>query len=404
MRRLNPCELEIDLFCRGIRIPPNVTSAAKLARRTRAGLGSGLELVILGGPKEVWANAPVMEPFAQKSPYQLEYDGAAFAVRNEESGMTYPVRIPAEPAWYERKTSSGRLMSHVGVLQGTYLGVYIGPVCRYWKAETPENCAFCTTGLNEETDESWKKSVSDVLETCAVARRESGITFVHFNSGYQEGRDLQIARPFISAVKEKTGLMVGVQLAPVEDLSGYDALIQCGADHFSFCLEFMSRDAFDRFCPGKSRTLGQEAFFRAMEYTASRLGKGRVSGEIIAGIEPIEDTFRAIDRITDCGAFPTICVFRPLVGSRMEDVPPPRYEDMVEVFRYMIDRLIAKRIPIGIAPNIEVSLVVQPTDALYLAKRDFKYLGYSFFNGLAARVARPVFGYRLRAGDRRMPA
>ena len=47
---LNPCELEIDLFCRGLRVPYDVMlEGARGVRRTRAGLGSGLELVIPTG-------------------------------------------------------------------------------------------------------------------------------------------------------------------------------------------------------------------------------------------------------------------------------------------------------------------------------------------------------------------
>ncbi len=401
--RLNPCELEIDLFCRGLRIDASAAGSVRLARRTRAGLGSGLELILPGPAKDIWVNVPVVESFAQRSPYLLvQSAGAALALRDERSGTLYPVRLNPEPEWYGWQTSSGRPMVKVGVLQGTYLGIYIGPVCRYWKAESRENCRFCTTGLNEETDESWRKSVADVVETCITARRESGITFVHFNSGYQEGRDLQLAYPFVKAVKEKTGLLVGLQLAPVKDLSQYDRMIEAGVDHFSFCFEFMGTEAFTRFCPGKARTLGQEAFFQAMEYTASRLGKGRVSGEIIAGVEPLEETFRAIDRITECGAFPTICVFRPLQGSDMADWAPPEFEQMREVFKYMIDRLIARRIPIGIAPNIEVSLVVQPTDALYLADPGIPLLRYRLYNGLLSAAARTVFHHRLRKADRRM--
>ena len=42
--------------------------------RTRAGLGSGLELVIPTGSwlkDEVWVNVPVVEPFVRHSPYVL---------------------------------------------------------------------------------------------------------------------------------------------------------------------------------------------------------------------------------------------------------------------------------------------------------------------------------------------
>ena len=58
------------------------------------------------------------------------------------------------------------------------------------------------------------------------------------------------------------------------------------------------------------------------------MGKGRNSGEIVAGNEPIDDTLRAIDYITSAGAFPTVCIFRPVIGSDLEHHPSPRYEDM----------------------------------------------------------------------------
>ena len=79
-----------------------------------------------------------------------------------------------------------------------------------------------------------------------------------------------------------------------------------------------------------------------------------------------EDTYKAIDYITDIGAFPTVCIFRPVIGSDMEDYPTPKYEEMIGVMKYMYQACVRKGIPIGVAPNIEVSLIVQPDDGRYL--------------------------------------
>ena len=116
--------------------------------------------------------------------------------------------------------------------------------------------------------------------------------------------------------------------------------------------------------------LGQRLFFDAMEYCARRMPHGAVSGEIIAGIEPVERTLEAIDIITAHGAFPTVCIFRPTIGSDMEDWPPPSYEDMRIVMRHVYEACRRHWLPIGAAPNIEVSLVVNPDDAALLADRD----------------------------------
>jgi hypothetical protein len=376
--RRNPCELEIDLFCRGLRMESGTHPGdeARPVARTRAGLGSGLELVIPGDLKDLWVNVPVEEDFVADSPFVLERIESGWVVRDERNAERYEVRLPSEPSWYESKTSSDARMRDVGVLQGTYLGIYVSNSCMYWYREPAQNCRFCTTGFNVGVNEIAEKSIEDVVETAARAKEESGVTFVHFNTGYQNGRGLQQIAPYVKAVKERVGALIGVQAVPPKDESGlwqYDWLRDLGADHFSFCYEFHSPAAFAEFLPGKQATVGQGAFFRALEYCQGRMPKGSCSGEIIAGVEPIASTLEAIDYITGVGAFPTVCIFRPVVGSDMEHWPSPRYEDMRRVMEHMYRACVRAGIPMGVAPNIEVSLIVNPDDAQYLVPRNFSF-------------------------------
>src|SRR5690349_16381563 len=150
--RLNACELEIDLFCNGMRVPDDVSlEGARGISRTRAGLGSGLEIVIPTGSwlkRDVWMNVPVVETFAQQSPYVLGGGPGAYFIRDERLSVQYNVKIPGEPVWYHRLTSRDVPMSRIGVLQGTYLGIYINPFCAFWNYSPSMNCKFCTTGRN----------------------------------------------------------------------------------------------------------------------------------------------------------------------------------------------------------------------------------------------------------------
>jgi hypothetical protein len=395
---LNPCELEIDLFCKGMRIHPScaLESDARFITRTRAGLGSGLELVIPGSIKDVWVNVPVKEDFARQSCYELIRERAKYWVTDVRCNHRYVVRIPPEPAWYTRLTERGITMRKVGVLQGTYLGIYISRACGFWFHSPAMNCKFCASGLNVGVSEVARKDIDDVVEVARAAKHESGATFVHFNSGYQAGRDLDEAAPYVKAVKSRVGALVGLQLMPTLDFWKYDRLIDLGADHFSFCYEFHNPEYFARFLPGKAKLVGQRTFFRALEYTAKKLGKGSCSGEIIAGIEPLEDTLRAIDYITGLGAFPTVCIFRPTIGSDLERSPSPRYEDMLIVFRHLYEACRRNQIPIDVTPNIEVSLVVQPGDTRYLAPRRLNSSLYHARMALARWLARPYFAWKMR--------
>jgi hypothetical protein len=282
-------------------------------------------------------------------------------------------------------------------LQGTCLGIYINPVCAFWNYDPALNCRFCTTGQNVGTSEALDKTVADVVETCRAAKDESGITFVHLNGGFQGSRGIEFARPYVNAIKEEVGLLVGLQLAPEKDFTRYDTLISEGLDHISFCLEFLDPEWFTRLCPGKARMHGQSLFLDALAYCASRMPSGSVSGEIIAGVEPIARTLEAIDLIAKLRAFPTVCIFRPTIGSDMESWPPPTYDEMRAVMAHVFDACRRHWIPIGLAPGVETSLVVTPDETALLAERDAGFYLYETYLHLASLVARPVFAHRLRA-------
>jgi len=398
---LNACELEIDLFCRGMRVPDDVPlDGVRGIARTRAGLGSGLDVAIDARSAlkpYVWVNVPVVERFADSSPYRLAGDIAAgYRIVDERDETAYDVRLPAEPAWYRRLTSRGIPMHRIGVMQGTYLAIYVNPVCAFWNANPRLNCKFCTTGRNVGPSEAVDKAVSDVVETCRAAKEESGVTFVHLNGGFDGEHGLAHVMPYVKAIKEYVGLLVGVQLAPERDFSRYDAIVGLGLDHISFCVELLDPRWFERVCPGKARVHGQSLYFDAMAYCVSLLPYGAVSGELIAGLEPVELTLRAIDRITAIGAFPTVCIFRPTVGSDMENWPTPSYAEMRRVMEHMYHACRRALLPIGVAPNIEVSLVVNPDDAAMLAESTIGFYGYEAYRRMLRLAARRRFRRRMR--------
>ncbi len=302
-----PASLKLDFMCRGLRVEGD--TAATAPRRMRAGLGSGLELVL---PDGVRLNAPVVETFAARSPYVLRARGDGHEIAREDGPDLpgTPVAVAPPPAFAGRKTSSGKPMGRVATLQGT------------------------------------EKADDEIVETALAARRE-GVTFIH---------------------------------------------------HMSFCVEAGNPEHFARVCPGKAATIGHEAYFDAIEHCARRFRSGAVSGEIIAGIEPAADTLAAIDRITRAGAFPTVCVFRPLAGTAMADASPPAFEAMYPVFRHLYRRVVDRGIPVGLAPNIHVSIIVTPAEARAFAEPGgFSPRWHAYHATLAGKRVLGNLHYRYRS-------
>ncbi len=227
-------------------------------------------------------------------------------------------------------------------------------------------------------DDADEKSVNEVMEVVRRARDESGITYVDFNTGHYDGDTyLDILEPYLVRIKKELGLLVGFQTPPHRDLKRYDALREMGLNRVSFCFEIFDRGIFKDICPGKHAEYSLDYYLEAVRYCAQLGKKGPkaepwvTNGEIIAGLEPPESTMKAIDWITSVGAVPTVCVFRPLVGTDMESAAPPRTEDMVPIFRRLYEACMEKGLPIGIAPNIHVSLVLLPDECRSLSPRRF---------------------------------
>ncbi len=397
--RKNPALLKLDLYCKGIRLDDSCLveeDGGRKILRTRAGLGSGLELLL---PSGLWTNVPVSEAFAKQSPYILKRAGGAYRLHIDDHFLC-DVELAPKPGWYERKTATGKPMTRIGTLQGTYLGIYQAKVCEYWTEKTKVNCKFCSVGLNLGIDDADDKTLDEVMEVIWAARRESGITYVDFNTGHYTGETyLDILEPFIRRIKKEVGLLVGIQTPPHHDLKRYDELRKMGLNRVSFCFEIFDREKFKETCPGKDREYGLDRYLEAVEYCASLGRKGPITepwvtnGEIIAGLESPESSMAAIDWITSRGAIPTVCVFRPLIGTDYENVPPPKTEDMVPIFRHLYEKCMEHGLPVGAAPDIHVSLVMLPEECKTLSDKRYpvgelklKLLGKAVRYGLGKRL------------------
>jgi hypothetical protein len=403
--RANPALLKLDLYCKGLRLDDSCLveeDGGRKVLRTRAGLGSGLELIL---PGNLWTNAPVTESFAARSPYTLHRLRGQYLLR-WNGGEVAPVALSPRPAWYDRPTTTGKPMTRVGTLQGTYLGIYQAKVCEYWTAKPAKvNCKFCSVGLNLGIDDADDKSIDEVMEVVRAAREESGITYVDFNTGHYEGDTyLDLLEPFILRIKRELGLLVGVQTPPHRDLRRYDHLREIGVNRVSFCFEIFDRELFEEICPGKHAEYGLDHYLEAVRYCAALSRKGPkdepwvTNGEIIAGLEPPESSMRAIDWITSVGAVPTVCVFRPLVGTDLQELEPPRTEDMVPIFRRLYEACMERGLPIGVAPNIHVSLVMLPEECRRLSPQRYR------LQTLKLRAMATVFGRRFGKRLERMAA
>lgn len=391
---LNPGQLKLDLFCKGLRLDDSceLEKDARHVIRTRGGLGSGLDFLL---DQNVWVNAPLIEHFVPQSPYVLHKREGRYYIHDErEDGLVYNAYMLPQPQWYELETSTGVPMRKIGVMQGSYPAIYASRLCGFW--EMDNNCRYCSVGLNLGDTEEGEKKITEVVEVWKAARQEFKSTFLHFNTGYEDGKSIEHLWPYLEAVKKETGAMIGVQCPPVPDFTWYDRLKKLGVDHLSFCLEIFNPEIFPEICPGKAEYIGRQRYLDAIKYCSKLFGKGRIHGEIIAGLEPPEDTIAGVQQFAEWGAATTICIFRPTIGTKLQHVNPPQYEKMAPIFKRAYESWMEQGVPTGIAPGIQVAMTLQPKEAAFFKDETTPaYTGQRLKLWFMKRAARAFFKTRL---------
>ena len=374
--RRNPGLLKLDLYCRGMRLDDSCTIEEKGGRkilRTRAGLGSGLELIL---PGELWTNVPVVEEFVAASPYTLRWRDGAFWIDHETLGAVTTVRLSPQPAWYNRTTSTGKRMTMVGTLQGTYLGVYPSKVCDYWlKRPDKEQCKFCSVGLNLGADDGDEKSVEEVVEVVKAARAESGITYVDFNTGHYDGDTyLDILEPYIRRREgrdqrddRRSDAAARRPVALPRRCGGWASIASRSASRSG------TATASRRSVPGSTASTASTATSRrsgtarrrsARQAAGSSRGSSTARSSRGSSRRRIPSA-RSIGSRASARSRPCACSVR-FRRPTTPGVPPPKTEDIVPVFRRLYEATMERGLPIGVAQNVHVSLVMLPEEARWL--------------------------------------
>jgi hypothetical protein len=341
---LNACELELDLFSRGLRIP------AGDHLETRISADEGLEVAISAAPlpkREIYVNVPVVEPFTSRSPYRLaRLANNEQTIVDDRDASVYPVRVPLAPAWLASLTSRDIPMGHVGTLRGPQLHVRVTPFT----------------------------NVDDVVETCWAAKGESEVTFVELEArGGAEAAALMTS--CLAAIKQHVGMLVGAHFGSDVQRSTCTAWIAAGVDQLSFTAGLLDLDA--------------------LAYCARVLPPGAVSGEVVAGRAPLTTVMEAIDRVAAAGAFPTVKIARP--ASVILETGLPTSQELRRMMQHVYRACRRHWLPIGAAPNRESSVVVDPDDAVLLASRDAGFYCYEAFRLWRRFSAAPGRWKRMRA-------
>lgn len=248
------------------------------------------------------------------SPFQLRQDGKKLVLEKDGNFITEAAFYPRPPYYSKVNTEGESLSLYVihGGLQGLF-GCLSQSWCNYYK--NGDQCRFCNlvpTFKEHKKELVGRKSAQLFAEAVAAAWEDGICRRLVITGGILPGRkELDSYVDIIEALKgarnwadEDNIPIMPVIGAPEPDNHGQLKEIRDAGSHFiSTNLELGHPDWFKAVCPGKHKNGGWENWVAALEHEVDIFGFGNVRSNLVAGIEPMEDTLTAVKNLTDIGVW-----------------------------------------------------------------------------------------------------
>lgn len=316
--------LKNRLLCLGVRVPEDI----RTGRKAGAGPAGGRYLEV--GDSVV--NAPIFG-FSDNSPISLDFFDGTYHL--SDNGSRQDAQIIQEPDFYSEETSDGTLMKRIALLHGKHcLATTVCQKCVYWR--NGSECHFCGIELSLQYDTTVELKTPDQLVEVASRAWKEGLTHCTLTTGTSslDDRGAGLLSDCTKALRDETRMRIHVQLEPV-DREKIEKLKQSGADTIGIHIESLDRGVFEKKCPGKAHQWAN--YWDSWDDAVDVFGENQVSSYVIIGMgEDTSTTKQGIERMCEFGVIPFLVPLRPIMGTKMENVPPPSPEIMLDYYSHAI--------------------------------------------------------------------
>ncbi|MEE9613414.1 MAG: radical SAM protein [Thermodesulfobacteriota bacterium] len=376
----NPGSLKIDLMLRGIRVEESLADIEAVSGRA----GPGIDIVL---PKGTLVNVPFGEEFTEDSPYLLKKGKRGYVISGEDGSGKVSAKLVPLPAFYGRKTTTGKAFSDIATVHGSYVVITPSPRCEFFN--TSVECRYCAGNFDIKGADDTVYSIDEVLETTEAVLKERASGIVYLSIGFSQGDDggIEFLAPYVRAVKKHFNCLVAVEALPPKRNRWIDETYALGADSILYNLEIFDKELFEVICPGRAELIGRDRYIESLKYAASIFPSGTVASHLIVGLEPPGSTCMGIEFLTDMGVVPILPVYRPSHGRALR-IEPLTTEIIIPVYRYLYKTVKKKSINMNWVGDI--SMVTTPIEGRLLTdeKGGFGSVVESFYKTrLGARAA-----------------
>ncbi|HET9216611.1 MAG TPA: radical SAM protein [Terriglobia bacterium] len=318
--------LKLQLLFHGIRAGNDLPSP----------LTNPFGLIHLALPEKVFVSVH-LNTNGTESPFMLRKEGDRFLldIEGKQSvsvGWTPPLKS------YQKRTSSGLLVSDILTVHGDFIAVHPSHQCRFGRSGL--SCRYC--GSSKELSDHPPFTPRDLVEAIHLVMEEKRCDVVSLSSGHVDTPDGGVERleKWVTEIRKHNNVLISLDLVPPETNDWIDKTYAMGVDALYYDSDFFNpNDESPReFQKHKARQL------EALAYAAKIFPTGAVLSHLVVGLESLKDTFESVDLLIDRGVVPVLAYFPPYGGSalRMRWTATP--EQVTPIYAHLYERLVRTRI------------------------------------------------------------
>lgn len=318
--------LKINLFTHGIRVSQKARLVIEGDERRPLTLAdyastSGISMQLEGN---IWVNAPIEDHnpnFVNGTPYTLDHKEGNFVVLGDD--LEVRTNVILVPDYHKRTNSQGRLFTNFAITHTDR--VRISPI-----AGCAITCDFCDLPFEFKYR---RKTVEELVESVGVALRDPVQPAKHvlISGGTPKKKDYDYLNEVYRAVAQRfPEIDVDVMMVPLPGLLDAQRLRDMGIHGLSINLELNNPEIAREIMPAKKAS--RDIYFKFIEGAVPIFGEGKVRSLLMVGIEPLEDTLRAVELLAQLGCDPVLSPFRPDPATPMRDHPPPSAQFLTEAY------------------------------------------------------------------------
>lgn len=316
---IDSLKLKIDLLINGVSLIGifDLNSGAFLNS-----ISDGVHLIIF---KDIYITASINK----KSLFVLKKDADENIFLIVPNEFTIKVEIVPTGRYFGVKSTDGTLMENIGTFQTDRLRISAYKGCDF--VIKNEECKFCESSFKRTQLKNKLENISELISYSE--KYEDRIKHFLVSGGTPPDNGWDHFINVCKVIRNNSIKPIYAMFSPPPMLHIIKEIIDAGVQDIAINIELYNRSKSKQIIQGKTR-LGIKKYFESLEYAVELLGNyGNVKSVLIVGLENYNDTLRGVENLAKKGVMPILSIFKPIKGTPLENLPFPKRDDLIIVWK-----------------------------------------------------------------------